>query len=538
MREAEDLLREIAELKQELEKANSAQTRFLANISHEIRTPLGGIMGYADQLLFDKTLSSQHRDKVVSIKRCANHLTSLISDILDLSKIEAGKNQVQCVEFNFLNLLHEIASVMGARSRDKNLNFQILFDSLIPETIFSDPLRLRQILINLLGNAVKFTERGSITLRVMAREFLDHMAGTIVLTISDSGRGIPRESRDEIFQRFSAANRSFNRQSSGSGLGLYLSKNLAQQLGGDLQLIESIPGKGSTFECTFAAQISDKPRFVQEFIPSSSFRDVASDIKSFQGKLEGIKVLLVEDGIDNQRIFSYFLRLAGANVTLEKDGAQALERIWAEKAFDVILMDIQLPLMDGYTVTEELRRQGYTQPIIAVTAHALAEERTRCLECGFSDYLSKPVDIEKLMRTVMRYTGRDLSPNIFMSHEREELKEPSRAAASAGAAILSKYHQQAIYKPMIREFVGGLDARLTEGGSCFEQRQWDQLSRLMHQLKGAAATYGYAVLSEAASHLENAAREVELDPSRVGMIAEGMQGISELCSRMKAGLEA
>lgn len=548
MEESEDLLREIAELKLELEKASSAQTRFLANISHEIRTPLGGITGYADQLLFDSSLSPQHREKVISIKRCANHLTSLISDILDLSKMEAGKNQVQCAEFNFLNLLHEISSVIQARSHDKGLKFEILFDSPIPECVFSDPLRLRQILINLLGNAVKFTDKGSITLRVAAHNFLENMTGTIVLTISDSGCGIPLDSRESVFQRFSAANHSFNRQSSGSGLGLYLSKNLAQQLGGDLTLIESIPGKGSTFECSFAAQLTDKARFVQEFIPNSSFRDVASDIKSFEGKLSGIKVLLVEDGLDNQRIFTYFLRLGGAEVVLEKDGAQALQRIWQDKGFDIILMDIQLPVMDGYTVTEELRRQGYTQPIIAVTAHALAEERARCLECGFSDYLSKPVDIERLMRTVMRYTGRDLSPNVLLKPdssgeggEREAAprEDSARGNLARGGAIFSKYHKQALYRPMIQEFVRGLDERLAESGSCIEQKKWDQLSRLMHQLKGAAATYGYAVLSDAAGSLESSVRQLERDPHETLMprISEGMHGLLDLCQRMKAGLE-
>ncbi len=550
MREIEDYHREIEELRQELEKANSAQSRFLANISHEIRTPLSGIMGYTDQLLFDSSLDAQHREKLISIKRCATHLTTIIGDILDLSKIEAGKNQIKCVEFNFLKLLHEIASVMEARIRDKNLTFKILFETLIPEKLFSDPLRIRQILINLLGNAVKFTDKGVITLRVAAKEFTDQLAGTIVLTVSDTGCGIEPELRHEVFKRFSQANHSFNRQSSGSGLGLYLSKNLAQQLGGDLQLIESIPNEGSVFRCTFAAQVNETSRFVSEFIPSSSFHDTASDIKSFEGKLAGVKVLLVEDGLDNQRIFSYFLRLAGATVRIESNGAHALECIWENKDFDVILMDIQLPIMDGYTLTEELRRQGYTQPIIAVTAHALAEEKTRCLDSGFSDYLSKPVDIEKLIRTVMRYTGRELSPNVLKpvpSAEKDD--RPTRISAEPKAkveveveaeteegAILSKYHQQAIYQPMIQAFVRGLDDRLAETDSSLEKADWDHLSRVMHQLKGAAATYGYSILSSAAGQLENFAVLAPKNPAMAAAIPEGLQIILKLCGRMKAGL--
>lgn len=540
----EDYVVQLAKEKRDLEKENIAQSTFLTNMSHEIRTPLSGIIGYADQLLAEPGLGEEQREGVIAIKRCGNHLKMLINDILDLSRIEAGDGEIRKIDFNLQSLLNELSSIMDLRIQGKDLKFRIHFQTLIPEWIKSDPLRLRQILINLLGNAAKFTDKGLVSLEIAAKGFCGQGEGELIFTVIDTGCGIPEQFHGDLFKRFSQADPSLSRKLSGSGLGLHLSRNLVRHLGGDLTLVESRPDEGSTFRFVIKAEKVADSRLLDEYLPPPSFHEEAIDLKGMEGLFDQLKILLVEDGVDNQRIFSYFLRMAGATVIIEKDGGSAMQRIQSETDLDIILMDIQLPVMDGYTLTAQLRKQGFRKPIIAVTAHALPEERERCLAIGFSDYLSKPLEIKDLIQAVATHTGRAMRkvhktfvvPANSTYEQNDSVKEVSVFQdCGSDDVIVSKHINQPLYRDLLTEFIGGLDKRMTDMRGLIEEKRWDDLGSLMHQIKGAAATYGYPSLSEAAGRIEDSVPKIRVDSSVEDSIVARASSMQEVCRKIEAG---
>ena len=473
----------------EAERANRIKTEFLANISHEIRTPLGAILGYSDMVLCDLECSESIRAKTLSIKKSSAHLKSLIDEILDLSKIEAGSLDISHEQVNLIDLLLELSSIIQVRMREKGLNFSIEFIDAIPAVIVSDSIRITQILINLLSNAAKFTEEGYVRLQVSKQ---DLAAGRteVCFTVHDTGCGIPRDNQGQLFQRFSQLNGSNLKRAAGTGLGLVLSKSLAELIGGNLYLVSSEPGRGSSFRFSLPCQVPAGTELVERFQDSSSDANEPLDLNWIRNSLVGYRLLLVEDGEDNQRIYRYFFELAGAEVISIWDGLRALEYASEHDDFDLILMDIQLPGMDGFTVAVELRRRHVEKPIIALTAHALREEKERCLEAGFSDYISKPVSIPYLIQSVLKF--------------------PSSQASQSAAeqAIYSKYHKEPIYHPMIVRFAESLSERLTELQSMLDARQYTDAAGQAHKLKGAALTYGYASLHELIVTLEGLLKEL------------------------------
>ena len=529
-----------AEPAEMLQKMRQVQSRFLSHISHEFKTPLAGIMGYADQLLIDADLRWQQREQLLALKRCALQVTGLVDDLLDLSSLDTGRSEVHLKEFNFVQLLRDVMSMIELRLMDKVVNFRVVFAEPLPEFLITDSVRLRQILVHLLGNAVKFTEQGEVMLTLSAIRLTEQGRLILKFEVSDSGCGIAEELRDRIFQRFSQTHQTFNRQSKGPGLGLYLSKRLAQQLGGDLHLVHSSPDKGSTFQGEITAQIPPESRFVAEFVPAQSFHDTLEDLKAFEGKLKDLSVLLVEDGLDNQRIFTYFLKLAGAQVHIEKDGVQALEKINSGFPIDIVLMDIQLPVMDGVAVTRHLRANGFTKPIIAVSAHALHDDKQRAVEQGFSDFLAKPVEIEKLIGLLMFHTGRlgtiKAGASVAVGDGSQPNQEVAVENGSDDGVILSRYHHKTIYRQMISEFVSGLDERWSEGQKLLAHQRWEEFSRSMHQLRGAAATYGYPSLSHLAGEMEMAARSVGDDAESFLHLEKKAHSMKELCEKIRAGM--
>jgi signal transduction histidine kinase/CheY-like chemotaxis protein len=383
--------------------ANQAKSDFLANMSHEIRTPMNAILGFADLLSGDSVSDDDHSDYVNTIQRNGDHLLRLINDILDLSKIEADKMDVEKIDTSPSEIVGEVLSLMRAGAQSKGLKLHLNYANELPTTVRTDPVRLRQILINLIGNAIKFTEHG--TVRVVARQEPSHVPNHVELSfqIIDSGIGISSEQIAKLFQPFNQADSSMSRRFGGTGLGLTLSKRFAEMLDGDIN-VTSRPGEGSQFEVSIRALVIDKTP--QAYSPKRSQSTPASMVTTEQ--LQG-RVLLAEDGPDNQRLILFHLKKMGLTATLAENGQIASELALAERdkgtPFDIILMDMQMPVMDGYSATQHLRNSGYDGWIVALTAHAMQGDSERCLRAGCDEYTTKPIDqykLKNLLGSVLR----------------------------------------------------------------------------------------------------------------------------------------
>ncbi|MBN2293045.1 MAG: response regulator [Pirellulales bacterium] len=404
----------LREAKEAAEAANRAKSEFLANMSHEIRTPMTAILGYAEILRSESWKCSKQRkcrESADTITRNGKHLLDLINSVLDLSKIEAGKLVVERKDCSPARIVDEVMALMKVRTDEKRLGFRVRFDGPIPESIRSGPGQLRQILINLVGNAVKFTEKGLVEIVVRLVHAEDDEP-RIEFVVSDTGIGMTEEQAAEVFEPFSQADSSTTRQFGGTGLGLAISKRLAEKLSGDLYVSSEI-GRGSDFTLSIATgplgdvKMLDNPTAV---VREPERTDVFSSDNDF--RLD-CRVLLVEDGPDNQRIISFFLENAGAEVSLATNGQAALDYYKSsgnnDDPFDVVVMDMQMPIMDGYEATRCLRAEGFEGPIIALTAHAMVGDRDKCLAAGCDDYIAKPVDRRKLVSYIARWTKSKLA---------------------------------------------------------------------------------------------------------------------------------
>jgi signal transduction histidine kinase/ActR/RegA family two-component response regulator len=400
----------LVQSRQIAESATLAKSEFLANMSHEIRTPMTAILGFAEVLLGEEGIGDAHPERVEAVRtiqRNGKHLLELINDILDLSKIEAGRMEVERVECSPMQVLADVTALMRVRAEAKNLPLSLEFAGSIPESIQSDPLRLRQVLINLLGNAIKFTETGSV--RVVAR-LVQRLGRSPQLQVDvvDTGIGLTETQIAKLFRPFNQADSSTSRRFGGTGLGLTISKRLAEMLGGDIA-IRSEPGKGSTFSVSVETGDLEGVRLLStsEVTPAAAAPFQTPDNPPAI-RLDR-RVLLAEDGPDNQRLIAFFLRRAGAEVTLAENGQIACDAALTAhvrgEPFDVILMDMQMPVMDGYEATRRLRADGYAGPIIALTAHSMEGDRQKCLDVGCTDYATKPVARQQLLATIARWTG-------------------------------------------------------------------------------------------------------------------------------------
>jgi CheY-like chemotaxis protein len=385
---------QLAAAKDAAEAASRVKSEFLANMSHEIRTPMTAILGFADMLL-ENPARDEASEFTWAIKRNGEHLLHVINDILDLSRIEAGKHDLQCTACSPQQIAADIVAMMKVRAEGKGLAMTIECREGTPERIHTDPIRVRQVLVNLIGNAIKFTEEGSVRVVVSRTTSADGQA-MLRFDVSDTGIGMSEQQIALLFQPFSQADASTNRRFGGTGLGLAISTRLARMLGGEIT-VASEPGKGSTFSLTISVgtpESSELTDFPRDKSPQGDF--TAKEPTRLAGR-----ILLAEDGIDNQRLIGLVLRRAGAEVTVAEDGQTAVEcALAAQQAgspFDVILMDMQMPVMDGYDATRSLRDAGYTGRIVALTAHAMTEDRQRCLDAGCDEYLSKPIDRDRLL---------------------------------------------------------------------------------------------------------------------------------------------
>jgi PAS domain S-box-containing protein len=390
------------------EVANRAKSEFLANMSHEIRTPMTAILGYVD-VLTAQLKDREHRDALNIIRRNGDHLLTIINDILDLSKIEAGRLHVERCPCSPAALVAEVLSLMRVRAGGKGLELKLEFAGPVPETVSTDPARLRQILLNLVGNAIKFTEIGGVRIAVRLLGG-DTSQPKLLFEVVDTGIGITAEQVGQLFKPFRQADASTSRKFGGTGLGLAISKRLAEFLGGDIA-VRSEFNKGSSFALTIDPGPLAGVAFLDQ--PSEAVKTPAATSANAPSQpCLNCRILLAEDGADNQRFISFLLTKAGAEVTTVDNGQKALEMALAtfsgwgrrlddpREPFDVILMDMQMPVMDGYEATRRLRQEGYHRPIIALTAHAMAEDRQKCLDAGCDEYATKPIDRAALFNTI------------------------------------------------------------------------------------------------------------------------------------------
>lgn len=390
------------------EQASLSKSEFLANMSHEIRTPLSAILGYSDLLLNDHDVhdNPERRDEAIqTIQRNGKHLLAIINDILDMSKIESGKLQIEMIPTSPSQIVSEVVQLLLGRAQGKGIQLCAKFETPIPETIQTDPTRLRQVLLNLVGNAIKFTEFGRVEIQVAYHASEE----SIQFCVVDTGIGMTPDQLEVIrkFAAFSQADASTSRKFGGTGLGLRISNSLTRLMRGSLS-VDSTEGIGSIFTAKFGAGDMTNVRMIlpdMETAPSSSGKDQhESEAYLPQTTLQGLKILYAEDGPDNQRLVSFLLKKSGAIVDVVENGRIAVETLLDENgtSYDVVLMDMQMPEMDGYEATRVLRQQGFAQPIVALTAHAMSSDQEKCLSAGCDDFATKPIDRQKLIATIAK----------------------------------------------------------------------------------------------------------------------------------------
>ncbi|AZZ37020.1 hypothetical protein CIK05_09515 [Bdellovibrio sp. qaytius] len=391
--------KELLQAKAYAEEASIAKSRFLANMSHEIRTPLGIIMGFADLALEQPHSPEAVRNYLLGIQRNGQMLNRLIGEILDLSKIEARRLELEIVSVSLNELLEEAVSSLQVSAKDKGISLFLKLDSNLPDIIETDPTRLRQILNNLIGNAVKFTDQGHVTVTAKWLE-----TGYLQIHVEDTGIGITPEQKTKLFKAFAQADTSTTRRFGGTGLGLILAKELSQALGGDLTLFDSALQIGSVFTCTIKPQsaVWDAQRLQK---PSVNLKKLQSNVT-----LDKAKILVIDDSEDNRFLITSILHTMGAE-TSEADNGETGAQMALANDFDVILMDLQMPVMDGREATAKLRSQGLKTPIIALTAHVLKDEKNKALQEGFTEYLTKPINRETLVTTIDKFRNQSKLQN-------------------------------------------------------------------------------------------------------------------------------
>jgi|GEM_PF-2677703 len=506
--------------------ANRAKSEFLANMSHEIRTPLTAIMGYADIILEDGDLENappQRVDAAQTIQRNSTHLLELVNDILDLSKIEAGELQTECIACSPCDMLADVLSLMRVRAQKADLKLSVDYRGPLPETIQTDPTRLRQILINLVGNAIKFTKQGSVDISV---RLVDDGAvhPQLCFDIADTGIGMSDDQMQSIFDPFTQADTSTTRKYGGTGLGLAISRQMARLLGGDI-VCRSELGKGSTFRVTVATGALDGVKMVDprgEAIAHGETTDETSAAPALSTSKKDLdcRILLVEDGPDNQRLISFILEKSGAQVTVADNGKIGVDSVVQATntgdPFDIVLMDMQMPVMDGYEATRELRRQGFEVPIIALTAHAMADDREKCLDAGCNDYATKPINRASLIELIQSYLSKG-DTNVPTDKK-------------VAAPIVSELSDPDM-TDLVEMFVQELPDKIAALQQATSDQDLTQLAGLAHQLKGAAGGYGFPSITDAAKALETRARAND----DFDAIATSLQDLADLCGRARAG---
>jgi signal transduction histidine kinase/CheY-like chemotaxis protein/HPt (histidine-containing phosphotransfer) domain-containing protein len=504
---------ELLVAKEAAEASNRAKSEFLANMSHEIRTPLTGILGFTDILLAggDDNDPAKRLEYLSTIEASGKHLLGLINDILDLSKIESGRLEFDSDACQADRLVSDVVRVLQVKADQKSLSLSVRWETQIPEFVYTDAARVRQAIMNIVGNSIKFTPSGSV--EIVGRLVEWQGQPQIQIDVIDTGIGIDAEKIERVFDPFVQADNSVTRRFGGTGLGLAISRRIARGLGGDLTAVSTL-GKGSCFTLRFAAGDTRGVPLVTPAVVQTS-RTVSGGSER-QKKFPPIDVLLVEDGETNRKLVKLLLERAGAIVSTAENGEIGCQMAM-EKTYDVILMDMQMPVLDGYSASRRLRDAGMTRPIIALTANAMSADREKCLAAGCNDYLSKPINTEQMFAAILRAVSSaakeaSASPSESGSSAGAMPSRPARETASAnvGPAIVSALPtDDRELAEIVVEYIDTLSEKLQEMEAAWDNGDLAQLGELAHWLKGSGGTAGFGVFNEPAAHLENIARRRE-----------------------------
>lgn len=481
-----DMLLENKRLTRLSEDASRSKTEFLASMSHEIRTPLNSIIGMAE-VLSETSLSSEQQ-KFVSIFRSAGEsLLEIINDILDLSKIEAGQTELEAIDFHLSSLLDSVVSILSVRATEQNTRIAIHIAPSVPDAISGDPTRLRQILINLLGNSLKFTENGSVDISVQT-----NAKETLLFSVEDNGIGIPPEKQKIIFESFTQADSLTTRKYGGTGLGLTICQKLVTMMGGKIWL-ESTADLGSTFFFTYPFQnatSSPQPAAEKQTQPISCTL------------LPTARLLLVDDNEDNRNLIRLYLRDTPFIIDTAENGKEAVDA-FCHNSYDLVFMDIEMPLMDGYEATEKIRQWEHNMgrpatPIIALTAHAFVRFRNKCLDVGCSDYLTKPVRKNTLLQTIYSHL-----------HIQEDAETTDKKQEAPAMEQDNREHPHIILDAKIRKliprFLENKKADIVRMRETLRADRHEELKKQAHTVKGTSWMYGFKLLGDNCLKLEKAA---------------------------------
>ncbi len=582
---------ELLHAKSAADQANQAKSKFLANMSHEIRTPMNAILGYTEVLRSGYAESEDNRQKyLATIHSSGEHLLSLINDILDLSKIEAGRMQLETKRCSTQEILSLAVETLKIKAEQKNISLTYRAEGLIPETILTDEFRLKQVLLNLIGNSIKFTEKGGVEL--VARMERNGDKELLALDVLDTGIGITPEQVKRIFDPFSQADSSITRRFGGTGLGLSISRQIAQKMGGDIT-VKSTSGVGSTFTVTIDPGCLDGVERVAIDPRKSGIRVVTQSTEQ-QIRFENKHVLVVDDGESNRDLAALVLRRAGVTVSLAEHGQIALDMV-AKTKFDAILMDMQMPVLDGYTATRELRQRGCQIPIVALTANVMQDDENKCREAGCDGFLGKPISAARLLKTLAGLVPHEIVEVTFPATPAVQISEqatyepappphlqaaatcvapvpavaakrtwdcshtpqPTDLEGSAEAKSLPEPEEPATrqprqnveqtmmmtlqnalhpslpmddpdYRMIVELFVDRLRKKVPEMRAAVDETNYLELAELAHWLKGAGGTAGFDAFTEHAATLQSAAKS-----SKVKAIEFSLCEIESLCQRIR-----
>jgi len=468
------------------EDAKQLQEQFLANMSHEIRTPLNGIQGMTS-LLLETKLSDEQHEFTNMIKRSLNNLVVILNDVLDFANIQAGKLTLEKIEFDIIDALEAVQNQFAHQLSSKSLDFRVLIDNDVPPTLIGDQYRLKQILINLIGNAVKFTKTGGIQVHLGLQQKTETTA-IILFTVRDTGIGISAEKLQTIFERFAQANMDISRRYGGAGLGLAISKGLVQLQGGGI-LVESTPGKGSVFSFHIAYSIKKST----EEVPAV---DYAS-------RLKDKRFLVVEDNEVNQKLIGFVLQKVGGKVDIASDGKEAIAYFEQNKSYDLIIMDLQMPVMDGYETAVYIRQNLQLKtPIIAMTATALKGDQEKCREVGMNDFMLKPFDFNDLYKRLV-----SLLFNESLETGSDDAQKKQKPAKMYDLGLLEELDDKESLLDVLSLFLDNTPQEVKELEQLVRQKNWNALFRLSHKIKGAVAILQATQLASLLGKIEENAKE-------------------------------
>lgn len=503
------------------EAANHAKSLFLANMSHEIRTPLTAILGFTENLLDPKCTVDERTVYSETILRNGHHLLNLINEILDLSKIEADRLEIERLSFCPGEIIADVISALQLRAESKQVGLSIQYDGPIPETIIGDPTRLRQVLMNVVSNGIKFTEKGEVTVRVRMVDANgevcvpghEYPAIHFECDVIDTGIGMSNDQLSRLFSPFMQADESTARRFGGTGLGLAISRRLVRLMGGDIR-VQSQPNVGSTFSIHFPTD--SLPNTPWRDCPSSIVERSWSPVSSLPIELP-LKILLAEDGPDNQLLIGTFLKKLGADVSIVSNGQSAvdlaLKSLLEGRPFEIVLMDMHMPVMDGYSAARKLRSHGWTNPILALTANVMQGDRQKCLEAGCDDFAPKPIRRSELIDQIQKLTSKERSPSIIETSQRNvrHVNERSDTQFNQSVALERVGGDQDLLREVAELFVRVVPEWMDEMERGLTQHDTVTVRRLAHSLKNSADNIGGEPARVAMMTVEQVAADGDLE---------------------------